>query len=352
MTTDFEKTLNDKIFTLKRIYFFYISSNGHDYGFSEKLYVFLEDISKQKYILTVNNIFTECSSGAYSAKITNFDIKQVDTFPKTAPNYILKKKDIKIYFEVDQDKYQYSLKSANNNDEIIEWTDDRDYYPTSYIKINKKFIHDNNPRIKNKPVVYLLITNYQFELSDHLKLKGQQHCVKNNNNFVKLNLRKYFHNRGLPHEIIDIIEKNTFQTIDNKLKIDDFINLDPDYNEISKNIIFINPKYVDAIVSAYKNAYKEDSIEIVKVSFKDYDYIKNRSDNYQMVFMGESGIGKSFLASLCAIPVYESDRAEKLPDIITEPIIVLGNKYKEQREEILKRDNDDRKLCEISFTYC
>jgi len=46
------------------------------------------------------------------------------------------------------------------------------------------------------------------------------------------------------------------------------------------------------------------------------------------IFKGKSNSGKSFLASkLNDLEIYETDSNEKLPDVITASVIVIGNKY-------------------------
>ena len=53
------------------------------------------------------------------------------------------------------------------------------------------------------------------------------------------------------------------------------------------------------------------------------------------IFKGKSNAGKSFLASkLTNLDVYETDISDELPSVITESVIVLGNKYKFTIEHI------------------
>ena len=53
------------------------------------------------------------------------------------------------------------------------------------------------------------------------------------------------------------------------------------------------------------------------------------------IFKGKSNAGKSFLASkFIELEVYETDVCDKLPNIITASVVVLGNKHKFTLEEI------------------
>ena len=56
------------------------------------------------------------------------------------------------------------------------------------------------------------------------------------------------------------------------------------------------------------------------------------------IFRGGSGLGKSFLAhKIQDLTVFETDAWKTLPDVITEDIVVLGNKYKHTVEDITSR---------------
>ena len=67
------------------------------------------------------------------------------------------------------------------------------------------------------------------------------------------------------------------------------------------------------------------------------------------IFMGESNSGKSFIASKTGLNVYETDKSETLPDVITQDIIVLGNKHKFTVEDIKKRLFGEYELCVVNF---
>ena len=59
------------------------------------------------------------------------------------------------------------------------------------------------------------------------------------------------------------------------------------------------------------------------------------------IFRGASGLGKSFLAhNLHNFRIFETDSTPILPDIITDDIVVLGNKYPYTIEDIIIRANN------------
>jgi hypothetical protein len=72
------------------------------------------------------------------------------------------------------------------------------------------------------------------------------------------------------------------------------------------------------------------------------------------IFKGESGIGKSFIAShLDLLDTYETDLSQHIPDNISDyHVIVVGNKYPNQYTEIqslLKKH--DIEIVNVDFTY-
>ena len=65
---------------------------------------------------------------------------------------------------------------------------------------------------------------------------------------------------------------------------------------------------------------------------------------------GGSGLGKTFLASkLEGLMVYETDLCETLPEVITEDIIVVGNKYCHSVADIVSRIFGEHKLIAVDF---
>ena len=68
------------------------------------------------------------------------------------------------------------------------------------------------------------------------------------------------------------------------------------------------------------------------------------------IFTGASNLGKSFLSSkLNDLEVYETDSRDMLPDIITESVVVLGNKYKYNIDDIKKRLFGDVEVRIVEF---
>ncbi|MDK0621495.1 hypothetical protein P5E90_11695 [Clostridium perfringens] len=75
-----------------------------------------------------------------------------------------------------------------------------------------------------------------------------------------------------------------------------------------------------------------------------------KKDRPVWIFTGESGTGKSFIASgIVDIDVYETDRSETLPNEIEEQIIVLGKKYDFSIEDIENRIVGDHELHIVEF---
>lgn len=69
------------------------------------------------------------------------------------------------------------------------------------------------------------------------------------------------------------------------------------------------------------------------------------------LFHGTSCTGKSTLAMLCeGKAVYETDSSMELPSIIYADIVVIGNKYNFDREEIVKRLFDNPEVFDVEFT--
>ena len=70
------------------------------------------------------------------------------------------------------------------------------------------------------------------------------------------------------------------------------------------------------------------------------------------LFIGESNIGKSYLAHKLdenTMEVYETDSSETLPKIITQNIIVKGNKYDFSIEDIKNRIFEEHELIIVKF---
>lgn len=78
---------------------------------------------------------------------------------------------------------------------------------------------------------------------------------------------------------------------------------------------------------------------------------KRANDNRPVwIFQGDSNLGKSFIAhKLDGMSVFETDCFEKLPELIKEDIIVIGNKYKFNLEDIKSRIFGEYKLVIVDF---
>jgi hypothetical protein len=69
------------------------------------------------------------------------------------------------------------------------------------------------------------------------------------------------------------------------------------------------------------------------------------------IFKGESNSGKSFLShKLSGLTVYETDVSDTLPDIIKEDVVVIGNKYKFDIEDIKSKLFGDVEVTVVDFS--
>ena len=135
------------------------------------------------------------------------------------------------------------------------------------------------------------------------------------------------------------------------------IFLTPDDKEFTVCLLSENnDKY---IIDNKSNKYtKVDKFPLIHYKIKEYDNIENVFDfskNYLnldyfelhkrfkevkrkvWIFKGDSVSGKTFLSDKISLSKYETDYQPKLPDVIKEDIIVIGNKYKFDIEDIKKR---------------
>jgi len=70
------------------------------------------------------------------------------------------------------------------------------------------------------------------------------------------------------------------------------------------------------------------------------------------IFKGDSILGKTFISDHCSLESYETDSDEKLPRILWQDIIVIGNKYDFSIEEVKKHIpcHDDTEIITVNFT--
>jgi hypothetical protein len=77
---------------------------------------------------------------------------------------------------------------------------------------------------------------------------------------------------------------------------------------------------------------------------------RHKSERPVWIFKGDSNLGKSFIASkLNELTTYETDSNEKLPNVITEDVIVLGNKYNHNLEDIKDKIFGEYELILVNF---
>lgn len=82
--------------------------------------------------------------------------------------------------------------------------------------------------------------------------------------------------------------------------------------------------------------------------------IRHKDKRPVWIFYGESNLGKSFLASKIEksedhLMVYETDVCDELPDILTEDIIVVGNKYPFTQQDIVDSIADNTEIIFVFF---
>lgn len=68
------------------------------------------------------------------------------------------------------------------------------------------------------------------------------------------------------------------------------------------------------------------------------------------IFRGNSGLGKSTIASTSSLTVFETDSVEELPDTISADIVVIGHKKEFDESEIISRLVGDPKVIFVTFS--
>lgn len=95
--------------------------------------------------------------------------------------------------------------------------------------------------------------------------------------------------------------------------------------------------YVDVNVDLYENAK-----------------IRQKDKRVVWIFKGESGTGKTYLSNIIEAgskSVYETDSNNTLPDEIINSIIVIGNKYEFDIEDVKERIVGDAEVVVVDFSY-
>lgn len=67
------------------------------------------------------------------------------------------------------------------------------------------------------------------------------------------------------------------------------------------------------------------------------------------ILYGESGLGKSYLASQLNSMVYETDENKDLPDTIVADVIVVGNKYNHSPYDVIEKVFGEAEVVKVGF---
>lgn len=124
--------------------------------------------------------------------------------------------------------------------------------------------------------------------------------------------------------------------------------IDIDFN---KDIYEIDSEIIRFSSDGGDNYYPCGFVSVNMELFKETNRIKTKRPVW--LFKGDSNIGKSYLGYKLNkddfIEVYETDSSEELPNNITEDIIVLGNKYNFNIEDIDNRIFGEHELIMVDF---
>ena len=95
----------------------------------------------------------------------------------------------------------------------------------------------------------------------------------------------------------------------------------------------------------YPSGYYEVDMRLFK------ETIRAKEKRPVWLFKGNSNLGKSFLSDkMIDMTKYETDSNKDLPEVITESIIVLGNKYHFTIDDIMSRIFGEYELIIVNFT--
>lgn len=147
---------------------------------------------------------------------------------------------------------------------------------------------------------------------------------------------------------------NTFSHIPkHKLHIDEkFIKYVQEKEKENNNVCFSNYSINNEVFSYCGNGgccYYPSGWSVANLT--NFIKTKRHHDNRPVwIFEGDSNLGKTFLSTkITNLSVYETDCNDELPDRISESIIVLGNKYKFELDDIKKRIFGEHDLIEVNF---
>ena len=143
---------------------------------------------------------------------------------------------------------------------------------------------------------------------------------------------------------IDIVEVTKFDGYNyipkQPLVIDD-IKLNNNIEEYSNDVFYVSEYGGD---SYYPNGGYSVNMDLFK------ELPRSCDSRPVWIFFGESNLGKTFLSSkLNDMEVYETDSSNILPEIITANVVVLGNKYKYDIDDIKKRLFGDVEVRYVEF---
>jgi hypothetical protein len=127
-----------------------------------------------------------------------------------------------------------------------------------------------------------------------------------------------------------------------KIELDEKI-LEDDIYDYHDNVVTFS---YDGGDSYYPSGYYNVDMHYFRESAR----IKNKRPVW--IFKGESNLGKTYLTSHLDMDVYETDCSEHLPESINASIIVLGNKYKFNLDDIKERlfDIDNTEVHLVDFS--
>lgn len=112
-----------------------------------------------------------------------------------------------------------------------------------------------------------------------------------------------------------------------------------EYNSLEEVVFFGALTHVPTKLSS--KLLVSDVTENNKVKMHLFRSTKRGFDKVPLwIFKGPSAIGKSFVAHLTNLSVFETDAYETLPELILEDIVVLGNKYPHTVKDVVSRTKD------------
>ncbi len=113
-----------------------------------------------------------------------------------------------------------------------------------------------------------------------------------------------------------------------------------DYDYVDNDIFSVNYDGGDSY-------YPSGNYSIDMKLFKKTPRVKEHRPVW--IFIGDSNMGKSFIASHTDLSVYETDSCQTLKDVIYDDIIVLGNKYNFSIEDIKNKLVASPEICIVNF---